>query len=848
MLKRIVAVACLLLASLPVARSQVVIREKMVINPRPAAQISAAAVNDDHSLRVVFSANSPILLRLIVNRTCGDPLNDGLPYVGTQQIEVNLETATIGYYEFNAQTRVAEIPLGQTVTVTFSLYTGGELAYQAQEEYTGGSGGTDVFAVWYPKYEFLPFAYGLSNYALSNCVKAGDQTTLAVVASAGCSREIRWSPERDLITFRVIQGSDLGELRDRMGNSLGSEAQLKLDDAVNIKFAANEDLEDGGPVQIEATVGDLRSVASLTVFTDKDLALALSSYGTDVQHGEQIELVGRTIACGGSTAIPSSDLTFTFEIIDGEEWGRLYYEGTGLSGDALEKIPHHNGEARIWFQAWEESPTEPKQVTVEMLASDPDIPPVTLNLSVTPGGLKIVAAPPTLAYGEKSTITVQKLLPDGTTEPLSPEATITYRIVDGMTAGTLQNADSSEYGDEILTNESQWLFASKEEEPQPDEVEVIVQIEVEEGIIIILGADGQEGPGLQANASKEGQQQITGEKTASTSTFYGLSGVAKIVVKKNNEANLVLLKPKENSPNERITSEPKMPGTKAEAKLENFTGGTVQYQWKLTVRWTGPDSRKFNDDFSGTTQTSNDQTSAWLVNWGGKTRGGDDNVIEVKAVAGSKTFSKSIKKPFKILGDNPTIAEVKAGLTLQEQVVVYLESRPKWKHFNTAGFPIWGKPHGYGLMQLDRIDPTGRHPTDEEVWNWKSNRAAGRGVLQFKLALARRYGSDVRAGNVYGRDGIPNHPAPANWYRNPATAKPIAYRRASDLSTDEQLWKEAFHRYRGGIYWRWVAAIPGYPNSGGRWVAAPTKGHTRGTEAWNLYTEIQSGTTPSNWN
>ena len=37
MLKRIVAVACLLLASVPALRSQVVIREKMVINPKPEA-------------------------------------------------------------------------------------------------------------------------------------------------------------------------------------------------------------------------------------------------------------------------------------------------------------------------------------------------------------------------------------------------------------------------------------------------------------------------------------------------------------------------------------------------------------------------------------------------------------------------------------------------------------------------------------------------------------------------------------------------------------------------------------------------------------------------------------------
>ena len=76
----------------------------------------------------------------------------------------------------------------------------------------------------------------------------------------------------------------------------------------------------------------------------------------------------------------------------------------------------------------------------------------------------------------------------------------------------------------------------------------------------------------------------------------------------------------------------------------------------------------------------------------------------------------------------------------------------------------------------------------------------------------------------------------------------MKYSQATDLTTDEQLWKDAFHRYRGGVYWRWKPTDRRDPNSPGEWVAEPTRGHTRGDEAWTLYTNVRNGNLPSGWN
>ncbi len=146
-------------------------------------------------------------------------------------------------------------------------------------------------------------------------------------------------------------------------------------------------------------------------------------------------------------------------------------------------------------------------------------------------------------------------------------------------------------------------------------------------------------------------------------------------------------------------------------------------------------------------------------------------------------------------------------------------------------------------MQLDRIPPTKRHPTDDEVWNWRINRATGQDVLRQKLDLAVKYGRNIREGTVY-RD----QPAPYDWYKEPITHKIVEYENATDLTTEEQLWKETFHSYRGGVYWRWRPINPSDPESPGEWIAQPTQNHERGDEAWTIYQDVLNGNPPPGWN
>jgi hypothetical protein len=305
------------------------------------------------------------------------------------------------------------------------------------------------------------------------------------------------------------------------------------------------------------------------------------------------------------------------------------------------------------------------------------------------------------------------------------------------------------------------------------------------------------------------------------------------------ESELVVIYPTENllDPKD-IDRTPEMPDIGPRAYLKNYSGGEVKFQWNLRVQWEGPDGRKFDDQFPGETNAQNSEVSIWSIGWREIIRGGDEITLDVTATTGEDVYNKTVTHGFKITGLNPYIAQVKEGLSPEEQVTVFLESN--WKHFNgDHDFPRWGDPHGYGLMQLDKIPPRSRHATDEEVWNWRLNRATGQDVLQQKYNLATRYGRHIRNGTV-----LRDQPVPASWYRDPRSHQVVKYKNATDLTTDEQLWKEAFHSYRGGVYWRWKPDFKGMSDSPGEWIAEPTQGHSRGDEAWTIHQNVLNGNPP----
>ena len=171
----------------------------------------------------------------------------------------------------------------------------------------------------------------------------------------------------------------------------------------------------------------------------------------------------------------------------------------------------------------------------------------------------------------------------------------------------------------------------------------------------------------------------------------------------------------------------------------------------------------------------------------------------------------------KILGRNPTKDAIRkeigrqaalAGLgarVLDLWVICFLESRFRQfeTHGDRRGEPLWNKPSGYGVMQLDPASSA------EQLWNWRENIKGGIRVYQDKLGQALIFMNRLRK----------KYPlAP------PFTAREVRM--------------EVFQLYNGGQFWgSW---------DGAQWQSIA--GQTYAYRAERVRESVDKGVPPAEWN
>lgn len=156
-----------------------------------------------------------------------------------------------------------------------------------------------------------------------------------------------------------------------------------------------------------------------------------------------------------------------------------------------------------------------------------------------------------------------------------------------------------------------------------------------------------------------------------------------------------------------------------------------------------------------------------------------------------------------VRGLNPPKADIRSRLgDVALQVTAYRESR--FRQFGADELPLFGPPHGFGVMQLDTPAPTAR-----QVWDWKDNVDAGAALFRQKQNEARTYPARVRQ----------------------------QYPDATDFDA-AQLKLETYQRYNGGGYWTWNDVDK-------RWDRKQTNGYA--DESMRIETLVNAGTPPGDW-
>jgi hypothetical protein len=419
--------------------------------------------------------------------------------------------------------------------------------------------------------------------------------------------------------------------------------------------------------------------------------------------------------------------------------------------------------------------------------------------------LYVAFNPDTLSPGDTADVIIKLKKADGTLLDFPSDQLFEVGVIGGC-----------EYG-KILTSDNRTDLYFKDIQ-QPIRFIAADSIDADSAIVQLrVGIPEEKGLKL---AKKNNKAKLSSNNYCSAVEYqYSNSGIGNGIVIKS---GLDIIYPILDNHIEWITEEPKMPEIICKAKLKNiFFSGFYNLDWFFSVSWRRNHGGYTKKDLIGTVIGYSHDIVEIKIPWGEEIIGGDKVVLQLMAVTNQGIFKSKIENPFKILGKNPSIQAVKEGLTLQLQIIVYKETgsaEGKWNHFYSSGYPIFGPPHGYGLMQLDTPN------TAQQYWNWKENKTEGISRLQVKYEMANAF---------YNRLRRVNH-------------------NVQFYNTDELL-MQTFQLYNGGYYYNdWEPDDRNHPERGGKWKKGnPTvwPGHTDcyAEEAWAIYSDILNGIYPPYW-
>lgn len=143
---------------------------------------------------------------------------------------------------------------------------------------------------------------------------------------------------------------------------------------------------------------------------------------------------------------------------------------------------------------------------------------------------------------------------------------------------------------------------------------------------------------------------------------------------------------------------------------------------------------------------------------------------------------------------------------------------------NEVGNPLFGKPAGYGISQIDPVNNT------NQLWNWVENLKGGVAIFHQKFSEVRSYVDTIKQGGSI--------------YHNKIWGK-LVYSLNIPQLTNAQALKELHQLYNSGHFYTFEPVQPNNHHLGGHWVAS-TKRY-KGQYRYNQEMQIRVGILPKYW-
>ena len=385
--------------------------------------------------------------------------------------------------------------------------------------------------------------------------------------------------------------------------------------------------------------------------------------------------------------------------------------------------------------------------------------------------LDVKVVPDTIYPGDTAQVVIKKRLPDGTLIDFNSTQTYEVGMLDGCILGTIKTiSDSGSY----VFNVTHPIY-------------FIADSSADTTGSVLLRV------GLVEQTNKPQNKSNLQNNILESDCFIGWqsSSFDDVTVVKENPLEIIY--PTNNSPDECVSSVPEMPEISYAVKLHSHIGQPIEliceYEVSYTYHRRWKPGRPICSRTSKTTIHDTLNTEGGIINVisvyfekdkatfeftaRGHRVGGCNEVITdwlegddiftggivtikvtAKALSGNIIVTKE-QQTNKILGSNPDSVAIAQYTNNEIRAILYIESKKNqftgagidpyyWWPYNEAGFPLYGQPNGYGLMQLDNPWVA----TEKQLWNWKANIDAGSQRLQIAKDEVDEYISQRGATSV----------------------------------------------------------------------------------------------------
>jgi hypothetical protein len=493
----------------------------------------------------------------------------------------------------------------------------------------------------------------------------------------------------------------------------------------------------------------------------------------------------RIVAPGICNYNVSENATYKVEILSGGQYISLIDPTQNGKYKTIDALAQQDGNAEFQIIADGTAPLQPVTATIRVSSSDANIKDSIRTLVINPPLIRAIVDPPMIGVGDTARITMQYLNASGGYDNFPDDQQYEVGMAEGCVWGDIVAKPSGgEFTkNNYFASVVKPIMFVAADSLEDDGGTVKLDIGIVETLNAKVKHKTVDTSWQRIKAELDKFYTAKrGSKVKHTQTSpcnnQNLDSEEKTQATVQADNSIEILYPNIDSKDEPITSEPKMPTVVCRARLKNYDGGTVKFRWAYwltaSLEREKRNCPRFSKSyFKGYSYAENTNTTFWTVPFmkdsayfwfesvserdysvsdlqgkyynkgygcGNHTtvyEGGDGvftgGKIWVKVTAfdvNGNQIGCGCLDHGELIGDNP----------LPEQVKQYVNLRPNWQEFyaivlcestgnqfevsqkstyppHKIGWPRYGAPNGYGLMQLDSYPA----PTEEQVWNWKSN-------------------------------------------------------------------------------------------------------------------------------